>query len=209
VPSAGGRWTQTAGWIVAAVASVGLFVVVALQLTGGGGGRPPAAAAGGPALGGRPAPDISNLSPRERADRLFDRVMRLNEAGRGDSVAFFLPMARQAYALIGPLDADARYHLGLMDALAGDTAALGAQLDSLRREEPGHLFGTMLAYTKASLEGDTAGVRAAYQEFLDRVDTERATSREEYSMHTRVLDAFQADAQAALGRGPGSTASRP
>src|SRR5690349_19984097 len=40
-----------------------------------------------------PAPDISQMSPEERAHRLFNHVMTLAEAGKNDSVQFFLPMA--------------------------------------------------------------------------------------------------------------------
>ncbi|HTI44454.1 MAG TPA: hypothetical protein VL693_21650, partial [Vicinamibacterales bacterium] len=42
--------------------------------------------------GGQP-PDISQMSPEERANRLFNRVMILAESGKQDSVQFFMPMA--------------------------------------------------------------------------------------------------------------------
>ncbi|HXI97884.1 MAG TPA: hypothetical protein VNG73_03005, partial [Gemmatimonadaceae bacterium] len=43
--------------------------------------------------GGVRAPDISSLSPQERADRLYNRVMLLATQGKVDSVQFFAPMA--------------------------------------------------------------------------------------------------------------------
>ncbi len=57
-------------------------------------------AGGGPG-GGAGAPDISAMSPRERADRLYDRVMRLGDEGKRDSVDFFLPMVLSAYQNAG------------------------------------------------------------------------------------------------------------
>ena len=42
-------------------------------------------------------PDISALSPQERAERLFNRVMTLSGQGKTDSVLFFAPMAINAY----------------------------------------------------------------------------------------------------------------
>ncbi|HMI56212.1 MAG TPA: hypothetical protein VK494_08500, partial [Gemmatimonadaceae bacterium] len=44
-------------------------------------------------LDGARAPDISGLTPQERADRLYNRVMLLASQGKIDSVAFFAPMA--------------------------------------------------------------------------------------------------------------------
>jgi hypothetical protein len=52
------------------------------------------------------------MSPEERANRLFNRVMILAEAGKTDSVQFFLPMALGAYSQLPNLDADAHYHVG-------------------------------------------------------------------------------------------------
>ena len=47
------------------------------------------------------APDISNLSPRERFDRLFNRIMQAAEQGDSVQVAQFTPMALGAYASAG------------------------------------------------------------------------------------------------------------
>src|SRR5437773_191904 len=79
------------------------------------------------------APDISQMSPDERANRLFNRVMILAEAGRNDSVRFFLPMALGAYSQLPTLDADARYHMGLLQLAGGDPSAALAQADTIQR----------------------------------------------------------------------------
>src|SRR6478609_8925696 len=72
---------STLPWAVAAIALLAVVALVAGQRFGG--TRAPSApasapdapfASGAPTAGAR-APDISNLSPRERADRLYDRVM--------------------------------------------------------------------------------------------------------------------------------------
>ena len=52
------------------------------------------------------ASDISNMSPRERASRLYDRVMRMHEERKADSIAFFAPMALAAYSAIPDVDDD-------------------------------------------------------------------------------------------------------
>lgn len=61
----------------------------------------------GPAAGD-PAPvrgpDISQLSPAERAERLYRRVMILDSQSRSDSVLFFAPMALDAYGMLSSLD---------------------------------------------------------------------------------------------------------
>ena len=61
-----------------------------------------------PSLSG-PAPDISQMTPRERFDRLFNRVMAAAEIGDTAEVERFLPMARMAYDQLPAIDPDARY----------------------------------------------------------------------------------------------------
>ena len=64
-------------------------------------------------------PDISNMSPQERAERLFNRVMLLNSQGKADSVLFFAPMAISAYQMLAPMSSDQRYDLGRIAEVAG------------------------------------------------------------------------------------------
>ena len=93
-------------------------------------GDAPFASAATP-TGGARAPDISSLSPRERADRLYDRVMRLSSEGKTDSVQFFAPMALSVYQSLGPLDADLRYDFGRVAEVVGATEIARAQADSI------------------------------------------------------------------------------
>ena len=69
-----------------------------------------------------PAPDISSMSARERAARLYDRVTRLQKERKDDSVAFFVPMAIAAFNAIPDLDAEDRSHLARIETIAGERA---------------------------------------------------------------------------------------
>ena len=95
-------------WIVAALAFLALFAMAAGRgfnarpsstVDGSQNALPQAGlddrgvAADEPGGGNVRAPDISGLSPQERADRLYNRVMLLASQGKVDSVQFFAPMA--------------------------------------------------------------------------------------------------------------------
>lgn len=97
-------------------------------------------------------PDISQLSPQERADRLFNRVMLLESEGKSDSVLFFAPMAISAYQMLSPMNADQRYDLGRIAEVAGATALARAQADTILSQAPSHLLGLILASRIAVLE---------------------------------------------------------
>jgi hypothetical protein len=156
-----------------------------------GGGGPASAPAPGSLL---PAPDISQLSPEERATRLYNRVMSLHSQGKADSAEFFLPMALQAYAMLPALDVDARYHIGVLELTGGNAAAALAQADTIRHVVPTHLFGFMLKAHALELERDAAGALRAYRDFLRTEKRERAQQRPEYVEHGQNLDAFHEQA---------------
>ena len=140
------------------------------------------------------AGDISRMSPDERATRLFNRVMRLDEEGKADSVAFFSPMALQAYDLLPSRDADARYHIALLQLAADNPRAAEAQADSIARLAPNHLFGFVIKARAAHSRGDAAGERRALADFRRHEQDERARGRPEYQDHSAQLDAFAAEA---------------
>lgn len=190
-------------WLIAGGAVLALIVVAAFAV-GRSGGSGTSAAVRAPAGDARavvPASDISRMTPREQANRLFDRVMSLAERGITDSVAFFKPMALQSYALLGPLDNDGRYDVGMIHAVTGDGESALAQADSLDAAVPGHLLASVIRHAVAETRSDAAGVRAAYRSFLRRYDEEVAVNRPEYVAHRRTLDAFVADARRAVGGG--------
>jgi hypothetical protein len=182
-------------WLIAGVAVVALATTIIIAVTR----RPgPAAAPGAaPFAGGQtgPAPDISNMTPREQADRLFNRVMESSTTGDTARVGFFGPMAINAYANISPLDADARLHLGMIHLTLGDAASALAQADSIQREAPEHLFGPLLAARAAEAAGTDARRRTAYAALLARWDAERAKNLTEYQQHDADLQAARSTAQ--------------
>ena len=147
------------------------------------------------------APDISNMSPRERTDRLFNRVMSAAERGDTGEVRFFVPMALQSYALLGPLDTDARYHLGVIQFVNHNYVAALAEADSMAREIPGHLLASALRAQIAVARGDATARRRAYREFLAAYDREMAAGRSEYAEHAGILQATRDSARSARSAG--------
>jgi zinc ribbon protein len=197
-PAAG--WRVGLPWGVAGAALGALLTVVVLRLAGSSGdGRREPGDENAPASR-LPPPDISQMSPEERATRLYNRVMTLHSQGKADSAEFFLPMALQAYAMLPALDIDGRYHIGVLELTGGDSAGALAQADSIRRAIPTHLFAPMLRARALELRHDAAGARRAYAEFLRNEAAERARQRPEYADHKDNLDAFHAQATQATGR---------
>lgn|SRR6266850_169101 len=193
-------WRAGLPWGVAGAALGALLTVLALRLGGssGSGTRDAGGVENGPPPASRISPpDISQMSPEERATRLYNRVMMLHTQGKADSAEFFLPMALQAYAMLPALDVDARYHVGVLELTGGNAAAAVAQADTIRRAVPTHLFGFMLRARGLELERDTAGARRAYRDFLKHEAAERARQRPEYGEHAENLDAFHGQATAA------------
>ena len=190
----GSGWRAGLPWGVAGAALGALLTVVALQLGGSSGvGSREARDENAPASRLSP-PDISQMSPEERATRLYNRVMTLHTQGNADSAEFFLPMALQAYAMMPALDVDARYHIGVLDLTGGNAAAALAQADTIRRAVPTHLFGFMLRARALDLQDDAAGARRAYVDFMKNEAAERARQRPEYGEHAQNLAAFHAQA---------------
>lgn len=143
--------------------------------------------------------DLSSMSPREAADRLFNRVMTAYENGRADEVRQFAPMAVQAYDRIGTLDNDARYHIGLLHLTARDTRFARVQAEELRKAVPKHLLAIMLEHQIAEIDGNRAGIERANKEFLAAYSSEIAVKRSEYDDHRGTIDRFRAAAQAGMG----------
>jgi hypothetical protein len=190
----GGGGGQATGWRVGlpwavAGAALGALVTVLAMRVGGASPRD-VTTLGGPV---GVAPDISQMSPEERANRLFNRIMILDEAGKADSVRFFLPMALGAYSQLPALDVDARYHIGLIQLAGGQPAGALAQADTILRTVPNHLFAFVLrAHAYRDLSNRQAQ-RRAYADFLRHEAAELARNRPEYAEH-RELAAFRTEA---------------
>lgn len=170
-----------------------LVAFVAGQAVGRRSGAPSAGSAeqAGVPLAGGPgsAPDISNMSPEERANRLFNRVMTYSEQGKLDSARFFAPMAIQAYQMIGPLDAHSRYDIGEISAAVGEPAMAKLEADSILASQPNHLLGLALAIRAAELTGDTKAASGFRSRLVAAARTERAKDLREYVEHGNAIDA--------------------
>jgi len=162
----------------------------------------PEVAAVQPADDGLP-PDISSMSPRERFNRLYNRVMQAAQSGDETSVSRFTPMALQAYAQLDTVDADARYHAALLKAHTGEIDASGALADSILARDPGHLFGYVVRGTVARFKKDQKALDQAYAAFLKRYDAETKLNRPEYAEHRTSLDDFRRAAAATRRSGGG------
>jgi hypothetical protein len=201
VATTAGGLAEKMPWIIAGVAVLALLAVVIVVV-----GR----REGGPAAGGAPfaqggdptrgTTDISQMSPREAADRLFNRVMTAAEGGDTAQVTFFGPMTIQAYRNAAPLDIDARLHVGMVYLILKDPAGAAAEADSIARSSRTHLFGAILRARAAEAQGNAAAERQAYTQMLDNWDTERAKNLEEYGQHEAVLTQARAAARQLLGR---------
>jgi hypothetical protein len=186
-------------WAVAGIALIALTLVFARQFI-----RSPAAApdapvalqdagagdpSAGPMPGVRASTDISRMSPQERADRLFNRIMMYAERGRVDSARFFAPMALSAYEMLGAPDADQRYHIGRIGVVTGDPRLAAAQADTILRTNPTHLLGLILAAEAAELRSDRTAASGYRQRLLNVRATELAKGLPEYEQHRTEIEA--------------------
>ena len=183
-------------WLIAGAAIVALVTAIVARVQRG---TPapvvpdmanPGVVGAQPAPAGR-APDISAMSPRERFDRLFNRVVAAAARGDTTEVLRFAPMALGAFDQLDVKDADARYHGAVVMIETGQLDEAAAQADSILRASPDHLFGFLLRATVAERRGDAAGAQRARQGFERRYDAELATRKPEYQEHQAALNAFR------------------
>ena len=142
------------------------------------------------------APDISNLTPEEQADRLFNRVMTLFEQSDTARVQFLAPMAVEAYQRLPKLTLDQRYHLGRIGAVTGVQQLASAEADTILRQRPTHLLGLVLAAQGARMRGDEPTARGYDRRLLAALATEEKAALPEYQQHandiTRAVESARA-----------------
>ena len=196
-------------WILSGLALVAFAVAISLMLGDSVGeraeGMPPTGAVipspgqeGG--MGGGAGPgagaadpsriDLSSMSGREAADRLFDRAMRTEAAGDSAQGRFFADMGLQAYGGLPPgdIDADARFHIGLLRLMTGDPAGARASADAILAGNPDHLLAWILRINVAEALADEAELAEARERFRSALASERAAGRPEYAQHAGLID---------------------
>lgn len=207
--------TSTLPWVVAALALLTMFAMLAgrgfnnrrgstldapqnaLPQAGLDDRVPDSSASGAPVR----APDISALSPTERADRLFNKVMLLYSQGKSDSVQFFAPMALQSYQMLGTMNNDQHYDMGRVAEVAGAVPLAKAQADSILKNSPTHLLGLILAARAAALQGDSSALRSYEKRLIAAEKTELAKKLDEYDRHQDDIANGIAEARKAVGAG--------
>lgn len=153
--------------------------------------RPAPAAAPAPVPSAESAPvppDLSKMSPAERFDRLYQRIITAAQSGDQATVTQFTPMALAAFGMLDTVTVDARYHLAMLQLHVGDLAGAQAQADTIGRGNPEHLFGFVVGAAVARWNKDDRARDAAWREFLKRYDGEMVTRRPEYLEHQAMLE---------------------
>src|SRR5579859_943261 len=205
VPASAASSNQILPWFIAGVSVIAiqtLALILALrppsgQVTGTENSARPTAQGGAFNPNERATTDISSLTPRQSADRLYDRVARASEANDTQQVQFFGPMAIQAYASVTPLDIDAHLHIGMIDIALGNLEGATAEADTIVRASRTHLFGPLLKARIAQLNGKTAALQQAYRTFLANYEAERRKNLPEYEQHATILSEVKTTAESA------------
>lgn len=191
-------------WAVAAIALLALIALVVGQRFGGRAApvaqapettAAPAAPFAGGATGMPRAPDISQLTPEQRAERLYDRIMTESEAGNLENVRTFMPMAIAAYEMIAPLNLDQRYDLGRIGVVGGDSALARAEADTILSARPTHLLGLILEAKAARMAKNEARAQKADARLIAAEPAERSAGLKEYLLHKNDIDAALAAAR--------------
>lgn len=191
---------QNLPWWIAGAAMFVLIVVVGVNMVQPGPTAPaanPAAPFAGGAGTGTP-PDLSSMTPREAADRLFDRVMRSVSAGDSASAQAFLPMAIAAYDRAQPLDNDGLFHLAMLNRAANNLDAALATAEQILAAEPNHILGLSEAAEAAIELGRRDDAEAYYRRLVDAYGQESSRPLPEYQGHANLLESARSAAQAFL-----------
>lgn len=195
------------GWWAAGGLLVVLILVVVWPVVRPGPSTPAdgAAGAGGAAAsaGGAPATgaagvDLSSMTPREAADRLYVRVMTAAEAGDSTTARGFVPMAVSAYEQARPLDADGLFHLSSLQRVAGDLAAAVSTAEEALANEPDHLLNLYAAAEASRESGAADDARRYYQRLVNVWDEQMASGHQDYLDHANMMTSVRNEAVAFL-----------
>jgi hypothetical protein len=137
-------------------------------------------------------PDLSTMSAREAADRLFDRAMREDEAGNEGQAGQFANMALQAYGSVPPdqIDLDALFHVGLLHLLMGDSDTATSIAEGILADDENHLLALLLARRAAVAVGDVAAADGYSERLRTAVEAGLIdeAGRPEYQAHRGLIE---------------------
>ncbi len=186
------------GWWMAGALLLGLILVIAYPVYRPGRSATPPPVAAGPATGAASV-DLSSMTPREAADRLFNRVMTAVAADDSTEMVSFLPMAIRALELAEPLDTDGKFHLVLLRLTGQFNAEALEGAEEILSEQPNHLLGLAMAGDASIALGDSASARVYYGRWLNAYETETGKDLLEYRDHGPMFPEMRVTAEA-LGR---------
>lgn len=144
-------------------------------------------------------PDISGLTPRQRFDRLYDRIMTAAEQGDGATMSQFTPMALAAYGQLDSIDTEARFRAALLALHTGQIPGALALADTILAQHPGDLLGYLVQANAARWQRNDAALQPIYREFLAHYDIEMKSGRPEYQAHGDALRRLHDEALAGGG----------
>ncbi len=193
-------------WIAGAAMFILILVVGWSAVRSGGSASSPSPMSGGQpgAAGGNPAAgasniDLSTMSPREAADRLFNHVMTdVAQGDTADAIAF-QPMAVQAYERAEPLDLDGLFHMSLLQRLTDPAAAL-ATAQRILEKNPDHILGLGAAAEAAAQTGQPELATKYYKHLLDVYDAQVKLDLPAYKAHKELLPEMKSEAEAYLAK---------
>lgn len=190
-------------WILSAVSLAAFSIVIALLvqrnsaertgdmlITGG----VPTGSSEGSAGSGAGMPSIEELAamgPRGAADRLFERAMSEHEGQNLEAASRFVQMGLQAYSRVPPaeMDADGRFHVGLLHLVAGDSAGARASARRILEDEPRHLLGLILLARVERFAGDAEAADDLLADVRRIVEEEGGIpDRQEYRAHRPLIE---------------------
>jgi len=191
------------GWVVAAFLLVAIILVVVFPVLNRSTLPPSASAPGAPPLGPAPNVDLSSMTPREAAERLFNRVMTAVAAGNEAEARNFAPMAVAAYELAEPLDVSGTFDLSLLKAVSLDYQGALDSAEAALQEHPDHLFLLSAAGAAAGAMGERERAEAHYRRLLEVFEVQAALDVPEYLGRPGLLPQMRGEAEAFLARGGG------
>ncbi|MDZ7781250.1 MAG: zinc-ribbon domain-containing protein [Gemmatimonadota bacterium] len=194
---------QNLPWWIAGAAMFALIVAIGVSMVQPGPAQPPTAGSSeaptaAPGQGGAGNVDLSSMTPREAADRLFNRVMTSVEQGDTAAAQAFVPMAVGAYERAMPLDHDGLFHLSLLQYTAQDLEGALESALAILEEDPNHLLGLSAAARAARDLGRTDEAQEHYERILEVYPEESQRSLSEYELHARIMTTVQDSAEAFL-----------